>query len=205
MGFQDQNFLKRHQISENTSFSIMENLFENKHIYSFYKTEVKEDKDGTDYVVTIYDKPHVNVQFKTRHDSWKDLPVCRFQPFRGLSNSTIGRDYKSIITDKNEFYFVATQNNKKIFDCVSITSTEKIKALIEQAEKEWFANEEPYGFFTEEIYQKYLDQNIRNKKLRKATNGVEAWFKKNPFENFGKINIYIPVSYVDKIVELKWR
>ena len=184
----------------------MENLYENKHIMAFFKTKVDDDKAGTDFYVKMNEfNDAVNIQFKTRHDKWQDLPICRFQPFRGITNCTIGRDYKSIVSDKNKFYFVATQNSTKQYDKVSITETSKIKKLLQEAESEWFPNEEPWQFFTEEIYNKYIDKKIRNHKLKTASNGVQAWFKKNHTENFGKINLYIPVEYVDKIVELKWR
>ena len=206
MGFQNKSFLNRHQISEKITYAIMENLFENKHIMAFSKTKVDDDKAGTDFYVKMLEvNKTVNIQFKTRHDKWQDLPICRFQPFRGIENCTIGRDFKSIMSDKNEFYFVATQNSTKQYEKVSITKTSKIKKLIQEAEVEWFPNEEPWQFFTGEIYNKYLDKKIRNHKIKTASNGVEAWFKKNHTEEFGKINLYIPVQHVDKIVELKWR
>jgi hypothetical protein len=206
MAFQNKSFLKRHEISEKVTYDIMENLYENKHIFAFFKTAVEEDKAGTDYAVRmVEDNTPVNIQFKTRHDRWQDLPICRFQPFRGIDNCTVGRDYKSIMSDKNQFYFVATQNLNKQYDKVSITETSKIKKLITDAENEWFPDGKVWDFFTNEIYQKYLQNKIRNKKLKTASNGVEAWFKKNHTEEFGKINIYIPVQHVDKIVDLNWR
>jgi hypothetical protein len=204
MGFQNKSFLKRHQISEKETYQIMENLYENKHIKAFCKTKIEEDKAGTDYTVKINQSNSVNVQFKTRHDRWMDLPICRFQPFRGIENCTIGRDYKSIISDKNEFYFVATQNLSKQYDKVSITTTSKIKDLVLEAEKEWFGDSNPWSYFTAEIYEKYLDKKIRNQKLKTAKNGVQAWYKKNHTEEFGKINLYIPYTYADNIIDLKW-
>lgn len=206
MAFQNKSFLNRHQISEKNTYSIMENLFENKHIMAFFKTEIEDDKAGTDFYVKMPENIEmVNVQFKTRHDKWQDLPICRYQPFRGIDNCTIGRDFKSIMSDKNKFYFVASQNLNKQYDKVSITETAKIKKLIADAELEWFPDGKVWDFFTSEIYNVYLENKIRNKKIKVASNGVEAWFKKNHTEDFGKINLYIPVDYVDKMVELKWR
>jgi len=206
MGFQNKSFLNRHQISEKNTYAIMENLFENKHIMAFHKTKVDDDKAGTDFYVKMKEgMDMVNIQFKTRHDKWQDLPICRFQPFRGIDNCTVGRDYKSIMSDKNKFYFVATQNSTKQYDKVSFTETSKIKKLITDAENEWFPDGNVWDFFTNEVYQAHIEKKVRNKKLKVASNGVEAWFKKNHTEDYGKINLYIPVHHVDKIVELKWR
>lgn len=206
MEFQNQNFISRHKTSEFETLQIMETLKKTGVITDFLKTEVETDKAGIDfYVQLVNENEQAPIQFKTRRDKWRDFPVCRFQPFRGYTRSTLGRDYRSLKEHKNKFYFVASSGNGASFDRVTITKTEKILTLIEEAEREWFGSEEPWSYFTEAIYNQNLGKRIYNKKLKVASNGVEAWFKKNlnNVETFGKINLYIPDSYADQIIDIR--
>lgn len=184
----------------------MSYLKESGVILNFKKTEVEEDKGGVDFYVDTKDgKTNQPVQFKTRREKWRDLPICRFQPFRGYEKSTVGRDYRSLKDKKNVFYYVASSGDGKNYDKITITCTSKILNLIEEAEKEWFGDEIAWSYFTEELYNNNLGKKIYNKKLKVASNGVEAWFKKNfnNIEGFGKINLYVPESLVDLSVDLK--
>lgn len=205
MAFQDLGFLERHETSTKISYKIMESLFEKKCITAFYKADKKTDIEGTDYFV-IFNKhePIKKVQFKNRQDKWKDIPITRYQPFYGINSdqTVLGRDYRSLFDKKNDYYIVATQNSSKSYDQISITSTSKILQLMLEAENEWFSNGIAYEYFNQEYFNKFLSQNIRNKKIHVATNGVEAWYKKNFNENYGKINLYVPYRYVDKVITL---
>lgn len=205
MGFQNQSFIKRHAKSEEEALAIMSQLQNKGIIKKFLKTDIEQDKSGTDYLISILDEAcDIPVQFKIRREKWRDLPVCRFQPFRGFGRCTLGRDYKSLSEGKNKFYYVASSKDAKNFDRVTITNTDKIFSLIKEAENEWFGQEEPWSYFSEEQYLTYIKKKIYNKKLKVANNGVEAWFKKNfdDVEGFGKINIYIPERYADHIIDL---
>lgn len=205
MAFQDLGFLERQETSTKISYQIMEYLFEKKYINAFRKTDKKTDIDGVDYEVQWSScDSFKNVQFKNRQDKWKDLPVTRFQPFYGVDcdRTVLGRDYKSLTLKKNEYYLVATQNSKKKYDQVSVTCTQKILQLILDAEKEWFGEMQPYAYFTNEKFQEFFSKDIRNKKIHVASNGVEAWYKKNFRENYGKINVYVPCKYIDKLIPL---
>jgi len=202
MRIQELKFEERINKSEKLTFQIMENLFERKLIKRFFKTKLQEDIAGTDFLTSFDNKNDLKIQFKLRQDKWKDIPICRYQPFRGIDNCVVGRDYKSITNDVNDFYFVATQNREQKFDEVYVTETNKLKKLIIDAEKEWFPDSQAWDFFTQGVYQKYMDLRLFSKKIREASNGVEAWFKKNPNEGSGKINYYVPVSYADTILKL---
>jgi hypothetical protein len=205
MGFQNQSFIKRHSKSEEEALAIMSQL-QHKGVFSkFVKTDIEQDKSGTDYLISMSDENcDIPVQFKIRREKWRDLPVCRFQPFRGFTRCTIGRDFKSLSEGKNRFYYVASSKDAKNFDRITITSTDKIFNLIQEAEREWFGDEESWSYFSEEQYQTFIKKRVYNKKLKTAKNGVEAWFKKNfdDIEGFGKINIYIPEKYADTIIDL---
>lgn len=201
MQFQNQHFVTRHRKSEEETLEVMRFLKNTGIIFDFIKTEKEEDISGTDFLVKFESSTDlVPIQFKTRKEKWRDMPVCRFQPFRGYTNSTIGRDYKSLSSGKNRYYIVASSGNGKDFDKVTITDTDKIYDLICAAEKEWFGDENPWEYFTEEIYKTTIEKRTYNKKLKISENGVEAWFKKNPnnVESFAKINLYIPSSYADR-------
>lgn len=205
MAFQDLKFLERHETSTKISYQIMESLYEKKHIAAFSKTDKKTDIDGTDYLVKFLDtNDYQKVQFKNRQDKWKDLPITRYQPFYGVDSeqSVLGRDYRSLVQNKNDFYVVATQNSNKVYDQISITSTSKILQLMLEAEKEWFPSGNSFDYFNKEFFDKLFSQKVRNKKIHVATNGVEAWYKKNFNENYGKINLYVPHKYVDKVINL---
>lgn len=201
MQFQNQAFNTRLKKSESETLDLMRCLLKNGIIKEFEKTEKEDDIAGTDFWVRLDESSEYSpIQFKTRKDRWRDLPVCRFQPFRGFINSTLGRDYRSLAGSKNKYYVVASSGNSRDFDRVTITETKKIYDLIVEAEKEWFGDEAPWEYFTEAIYNRCLENGTFNKKLKIATNGVEAWFKKNhnSVESFGKINLYIPSSYADR-------
>jgi hypothetical protein len=201
MQFQNQTFAARHRKSEEETLDLMKCLVNSGIIKEYIKTEKEEDIAGTDFHILIDEEAGmVPIQFKTRKERWRDFPVCRFQPFRGFNNSTVGRDYRSLAGGKNKYYIVASSGNGKDFDRVTITETKKIYDLIVTAEKEWFGEEVPWQYFSEEIYNRTVANKTFNKKLKIAENGVEAWFKKNPnnVEAFGKINLYIPSTYADK-------
>lgn len=201
MSFQNQAFTTRHKKSEAETLEIMKCLKSQNIINEYIKTEKEDDIAGTDFHIKFQEDDEFHpVQFKTRKEKWRDFPVCRFQPFRGYTNSTVGRDYRSLASGKNKYYIVASSGNGRDFDRVTITETNKIYELIVAAEKEWFGDETPWEYFTEEIYNRNLEKQIYNKKLKIADNGVEAWFKKNydKVESFGKINLYIPSIYADR-------
>lgn len=198
MSFHNMKFNERESNSRIETRSIVEILLRKNIISNPVETTKEEDIEGTDYIVDYEDQLNTPIQFKLRKDKWQDLPVCRFQPFRGHEDSTIGRDYKSLKCKKNKLYFVASMDETKKYKFVSITSTEKILNLIDEAEKEWFPDQEEWKYFDSKIYNNLLNKSVWNKKLKTSTNGVEAWFKKNYKENFGKINYYIPSRLADK-------
>jgi len=202
MKFQDHAFLDRHKESESQSFNLMNKLFEKKHIKAFKKTSVEVDKSGTDYLVDFGDGEFKTVQFKLRKEKYKDIPICRFQPFRGIEQHTVGRDYKSLMQEKNEYYFVSTQDNNSEYKSISITKTNKLVELMCEAENEWFPQEEKWAYFNQYLYNQYLNNGRFTVRLKTAKNGVQAWFRKNKYENFGKINYYIPAKYCDKTINL---
>lgn len=199
MKFQDQSFIERHTTSELISYKLMNFLYENKHIKGFKKTDVETDKTGIDYFVN-FDEGYLPVQFKLRGQNYKDIPVCRYQPFRGINNCTLGRDYKSLTAQKNKFYIVALQSLSQNTFEIHICSTEKLLNTILQAEKEWFQQHEAWNDFPSFEYDYMIQERIFSKKLRSASNGTEAWFKKNRNENFGKINYYVPMNFSEKTI-----
>lgn len=202
MSFHNMHFNDRESNSRIETRNIVEVLLERKAISNPRETDKQVDINGTDYFIDYEEDTDVPIQFKLRKDKWKDIPICRFQPFRGYEESTIGRDYKSLKAKKNKLYFVASMNEEKKYSHVSITSTDKILNLIDEAEREWFPEEEHWAYFNSKIYNDLLDRKTWNKKLKISSNGVEAWFKKNYSESFGKINYYIPANLADKSIKL---
>ena len=202
MKFQDQTFQDRHKESESQSFHIMNKLYEKKHIKAFKKTSVETDKSGTDYLVDFGDGNFKTVQFKLRKEKYQDIPICRFQPFRGIEWHTVGRDYKSLIQQKNEYYFVSTQDNNLQYKSITFTNTSRLVELMIEAEQEWFPREDAWTYFNQHLYNNYLNKGKFTVRLKTAKNGVQAWFRKNKYENFGKINYYIPIKYSDKTINL---
>jgi hypothetical protein len=202
MHFHDKKFDERHAESDVITYSLMEKLFESKKIKAFVKMKKDVDIEGTDYTVTFDEFSKEKIQFKIRMWKYQDIPVTRLQPFLGYGNHVTGRDYRSLVENKNKFYFVASQNSKKQFDKISITEAEKLRDLVLEAEKEWFPRELPWAYIGEKIYQDWIAKGITNRRLKKAENGVIACFKKNYFEKYGKINYYIPSKYVDRIIVL---
>lgn len=199
------HFLERQDRSTKISYNIMESLFVAKKIKAFHKADKKTDIDGTDYLVQFSEgESFKKVQFKNREEKWKDLPITRYQPFYGVDDkqSVLGRDYRSLTEDKNEYYIVASQNLTKQYDQISITSAKKVKELLLQAEKEWFGENLAYDYFDRNYFDALMQKKVRDKKIHVASNGVEAWFKKNYKEAYGKINVYIPYKYVDKVITL---
>jgi hypothetical protein len=184
----------------------MNSLFENKTIKKFVKAQLDEDKDGIDYFVDYENYFAAPIQCKTRLKGKKDIPVVRFQPFRGIDHDSlvIGRDYKGLVNGKTLLYFTGSQDkeNSKGFNSVSIILANKLMNLINAAEQEWFPNGNPWGYFTNETYKNTISKGRNSYKLKVASNGVEAWFKKNPQESFGKINYYIPHSEADRNISI---
>jgi len=202
MSFHNMKFNDREKKSRIETGNIVEILEEKKVISNPRETIKEVDISGTDFIIDYKDLKDVPIQFKTRKDRWKDIPVCRLQPFRGYEKSTIGRDYESLKSKKNKLYFVASMNEEKRYSHVSITSTDKILDLINEAEQEWFPEAEQWAYFSSKIFNDLLDRGIWNKKLKTSKNGVEAWFKKNYSESYGKINYYIPANFADNLVEI---
>ena len=202
MSFHNMHFNDRENNSRIETRDIIQVLLERNIVSNPRETIKQVDIDGTDYILDYEEYTDVPIQFKLRKDKWKDIPVCRFQPFRGQEESTIGRDYKSLKAKKNKLYFVASMNEEKKYSHVSVTSTDKILDLIDEAEREWFPEEDHWSYFNSRIYNDLLDKKTWNKKLKNSTNGVEAWFKKNYKENYGKINYYIPSRLANKCVKI---
>jgi hypothetical protein len=42
----------------------------------------------------------------------------------------------------------------------------------------------------------------KSKRLKKASNGVEAWYQKTESEKSPKINLYVPRKYADEVIKL---
>jgi hypothetical protein len=196
------HFNDRESNSRIETKNIVQVLLEKNILSNPIETMKEVDISGTDFFIDYKDSTNLPIQFKLRKDKWQDIPICRFQPFRGYEQSTIGRDYKSLKEKKNKLYFVASMNENKKYSHVSITSTDKILELIDEAEKEWFSGGDQWIYFNCKIYNDLLDKKIWNKKLKTSVNGVEAWFKKNYSESFGKINYYIPASLADEQIKI---
>ena len=205
MGLHQQSFLSRMGISANKTRQVMDLLFENKKIESFVRTTEQEDKGGIDYFIGWQNKKNIPIQFKLRMDKWKDIPVLRFQPFYGYDNTktVLGRDYKGLQNNVTEWYFHSYLDENNEYTKVVATRSDKLLEIIRQAEEEWFPKEKPWEYFKESLFEKYKTQKIFNRKIKKASNGVEAWFKKNVKEPGGKINYYIPYTYGDINIDLK--
>ncbi len=199
-------FEQRLRISDNQTFQIMNSLFENKTIKKFVKAQLDEDKEGIDYFVDMEDFLAAPIQCKTRLKGKKDIPVVRYQPFRGIDHESlvIGRDYKGLVNGKTLLYFTGSQSkeNSRVFDNASIICAKKLLRLINEAENEWFPNGDFWSYFTNETYKSTINKGRNSYRLKIATNGVEAWFKKNPQESFGKINYYIPHAEADRNVKI---
>lgn len=182
--------------------NVVETLFKKNILSNPRETTKKVDISGTDFLIDYKESKDVPIQFKLRKDKWQDIPICRFQPFRGYEQSTVGRDYKSLKEKKNKLYFVASMNESKNYSSVSVTSTDRILELVDEAEKEWFLEKEHWSYFSSKIYNDLLDKKIWNKKLKTSSNGVEAWFKKNYSEGYGKINYYIPANLAGEHIKI---
>ena len=199
-------FEQRLKISDNQTFQIMNSLFEKKIIKKFVKAQLDEDKEGIDYFVDMDDFCAAPIQCKTRLKGKKDIPIVRYQPFRGIDHDSliIGRDYKGLKNGKTLLYFTGSQDkdNSKKFNNVSIICAKKLFDLITTAEKEWFPDEKHWDYFNYETYKNTINKGRNSYRLKVASNGVEAWFKKNPQESFGKINYYVPHSEVDRNVTI---
>lgn len=203
MKLHNKHFIDRQEISTSLSYSIMENLFEQKIIKSFKKAEKNEDISGVDYFFT-WEKDGQNqklIQFKNREDKFQDFPISRFQPFYGVDHNRTkaGRDYRSLRDNKNDYYFTAVKPDGKNYSEVLIVKSSKLYELLLEAEKEWFGEEEPWTYFNAEMCEKTKNWN---KKLKTAKNGVQAWFKRTASEAAAKINIYVPRIYAEYVVKL---
>jgi hypothetical protein len=205
MRLHQQSFLSRMGISGSKTRQIMDLLFENKKIQAFSITTETEDKGGIDYFISWQDKKNIPIQFKLRMDKWKDIPVLRFQPFYGSDSqqTVLGRDYKGLKKGITEWYFHSYLDENNEYTKIVATQSGKLLKIIEDAEKEWFPTEAPWDYFQQTLFEKYNKQKIFNRKLKKASNGVEAWYKKNPKEPGGKINYYVPYNYGDINIDLK--
>jgi glucan-binding YG repeat protein len=203
MKLHNKHFIDRQEISTALSYGIMEKLFEKKIIKSFIRAKKTEDISGVDYFFTWEkDGPDKKlIQFKNREDKFQDFPVSRFQPFYGVGNSKTkdGRDYRALRDKKNDYYFTAVKPDGKNYSEIIIIESAKLFDLILEAEKEWFGNEDPWLYFNTELCEKTTNWN---KKLKTASNGVQAWFKRTASEAAAKINIYVPRIYAEQVVKL---
>lgn len=203
MKLHNKHFLDRQEISFKVSYKIMEKLYENKIIKSFSVAKIDEDKKGVDFFLNWKDddcNAH-RVQFKNRQDNFQDIPVCRFQPFYGVdaSNTVVGRDYRGLKNQENDYYFTATKGKSGNYEEVSIVKSKTLLKFIEEAEKEWFGDANIWQSY-DEIWCAKTKQ--WNKKLLKASNGVEAWFKRTASEKAAKINLYIPKSFAEQVFKV---
>jgi hypothetical protein len=199
-------FNQRLKISDNQTFEIMNSLYEKKLIKKFVKCFIDDDKDGIDYFIDMDDSRAIPIQCKTRLKGRKDIPVVRFQPFRGIDHESlvIGRDYKALKNKKTQMYFTGIQEEKNSnkFTSVILIEAKKLFDIIIEAEKEWFPKDDHWNYFNNQVYLNTIKKGKNSCRLKVASNGVEAWFKKNPQENFGKINYYVPHIYSDSIMKI---
>jgi hypothetical protein len=207
MKLHNMHFVYRQEISTAASFKLMNSLFEKKIFKFFVRAQEEEDKNGVDYLIKWEDGrdresgPWVRIQFKNREDNYQDFPVLRFQPLYGTDSdkTRIGRDFIGLQDKKNDLFFTAVKTNSNDYSEVLVIKSEKLLALIEEAEKEWFPIGEPWEYFTKKFCNK---MKRKSKRLKKASNGVEAWYQKTESEKSPKINLYVPRKYADEVIKL---
>jgi len=200
-------FVNRQEISTVASFELMNNLFDKKLIKKFMKSVDEEDKLGVDYLIKWQDGRDrdlgdwVKIQFKNREENYQDIPVVRFQPLDGVDSdkTRIGRDFAALQNKKNQLYFTAVKNNSTSYSEILVIKSEKLLSIIDDAEKEWFMFGEPWEYLTKKFCNK---MKKRSKRIKKASNGVEAWFQKTQAEKYPKINLYVPRNYADEVIKL---
>lgn len=203
MKLHNMHFLDRQKISTKISYGLMEKLFENKLIKKFNTAVLKEDKEGVDYFFSWHDDPETvkKIQFKNRQDKFCDFPICRYQPFYGTDceKTVVGRDYRALRDGMNDYYFTAIQPDGKTYSTILVIDSKKLFKLVADAEKEWFGDQDPWSYFTAELCDKTKNWN---KKLKIASNGVQAWFKRTASEKNPKINIYVPQDYAEQTIKI---
>ena len=203
----DKPFLSRMEFHNAVSYGLMETLFTRKIISKFDKAITEEDKEGVDYFFKWAEKDprysdgRIRIQFKNREDTYPDFPVLRFQPLYGVDHpkNNIGRDYKALKNQMNDLYFTAIKPDGKNYSKILVIDSQKLFGIVQEAENEWFGNDVPWAFLTEELCAK---TSSWNKKLLQAKNGVQAWFKRTKSEKMPKINLYVPKGYADQVIDL---
>jgi hypothetical protein len=204
MKLHNKHFLERQETSSKISYGLMEKLFESKKVGSFFSAKLDEDKKGVDFFITWNkdSSDKYKVQFKNRQDNFQDIPICRFQPFYGVGNSktVIGRDYKALQNQENDYYFTAVKDKTGIYGEVLVISSRVLLKHLQDAEKEWFGE----NVLWEKFCSAWCDKTTQwNKKLLTASNGVEAWFKRTAKEKAAKINLYVPKRYAEEVFKVK--
>jgi hypothetical protein len=207
MKLHNKHFLERMELTKKVTFGLMNLLYQQKKLKYFHIAIEKEDKEGVDFFMKWQDEKSwqegapIKIQFKNREDKFQDFPICRFQPLYGLDHpkNVVGRDYKAIKNKMNEMYFTAVKPDGKNYTEILVIRSEKLYDLITEAEKEWFPEGEPWAYFTNELCNKTTSWS---KKIKQASNGVQAWFKRTQSEKNPKINLYVPRSYADSVLSL---
>ncbi|RDJ35308.1 MAG: hypothetical protein DWQ19_10870 [Crenarchaeota archaeon] len=195
-----EHFHKRLNTSDNYTNALMQLLKKKKHFKSFRKATREEDLAGIDWWVVFPDEDEESpIQFKLR-DKMKDMPLVRYQPFRGTDDETTveGRDWRGLHDNASKYYYVAIRNGTGFCQAYRITS-KKLKKIARKLDKEWSQSEKafetfPVGFFDSKRVQMWLKKGIWNKCVFRTDDG-EIWWKKNRNEGFPKFNMYIPYDY----------
>lgn len=200
-------FLHRMEHHNTISYELMEFLFTKRLISKFVKAITEEDKEGVDYFFKWaendprYSETLKRIQFKNREDTYPDIPVLRFQPLYGTDHpkNNVGRDYKALQNNMNDFYFTAIKPDGKSYSKILVIDSKKLFGIVKEAEKEWFGDGTPWDFVTAAFCEKTTSWN---KKLLEASNGVQAWFKRTKNEKSPKINLYVPKKYAEEVIDL---
>jgi hypothetical protein len=130
------------------SYGLMEFLFTKCLISKFVKAITEEDKEGVDYFFKWaendprYSETLKRIQFKNREDTYSDIPVLRFQPLYGTDHpkNNVGRDYKALQNNMNDFYFTAIKPDGKSYSKILVIDSKKLFGIVKEAEKEWFGD-----------------------------------------------------------------
>jgi len=208
MTLHNKHFLHRQEVSTKLSYELMEKLFNLKKIKFFQKAVIEADKSGIDYFFRWTDgdeEPNkgqlIKAQFKNREDKYQDVPISRFQPFYGVGHqrSKDGRDYRALRDNMNDVYLTAIKPDGVNYSEILVINSTKLFNLVLEAEKEWFSDSTPWAYIDALACDKI---NKNDKKLKKASNGVEAWFKRTKSEKAAKINMYVPRDYVDYSIKI---
>lgn len=191
----EEDFNKRLGESEKYTGALIELLLRKKCIKSYRKATLEEDKSGVDGWVEYFEEEgEVPMQFKLRAKK-NDVPVVRYQPFRGIDNVTTveGRDWRGLHGKVTREYYVAIRgSNKKYFQIYRVPC--EILRQKTQALQDAWANAEKTNpdFFTSEVTKIWVNNGIRNRCVFYGEDGSQVWWKKNWNEGSPKFNMYIP-------------